>query len=261
MKNIICIISSVCFSFTLLAQDLVEQLKPLLEEPGKCYVAYPLDTATTDAIYIEFVPAVFETISFRTDSKEFGRYFEIEEDEIVKTIEITENSVQPVLDRRPGKGCVAQIIPEYAFDDRLTVCIVDVSAKYETVKKEPSIKDNDTIYSFRPRKINLRKLVKNGTVRIISAEEAFVSTNRVVKLKGGEWSQWKEYLCPICGVRYTVAEIQESLRKFGYVISDEKDILGESTKNALVEFQKANNLQTGRLDIKTLEALGVFEDY
>ncbi len=261
MKSIICIISFINITFTLFSQGLVEELKPLFEEPGKCYVSYPLDSMTTDVMYLEFIPAAFETISIRTDSKAFERYFDIEEDEIVKTIEVAENSVQPVLDRRRSEGCLAQIVPEYALDDRLTMCIVDVSARYETIEKEASIRDNDTIYSFRPRKINVRKLVKNGTVRLISAEEALVSDNKVLKLKGGEWSQWKEYLCPICGVRYTVSEIQESLRKFGYVISDEKDVLGDSTRNALVDFQKANNLQTGRLDIKTLEALGIIEDY
>ena len=50
--------------------------------------------------------------------------------------------------------------------------------------------------------------------------------------------------------------IQKALNEKGYECPLD-GILGQSTKNALLQFQKDNNLPEGRLDIDTLKTLGV----
>ena len=57
-----------------------------------------------------------------------------------------------------------------------------------------------------------------------------------------------------------VSEIQAKLKKWGYYQGAVDGIFGTATKNAVIKFQKANNLTAdGVVGNKTLKALGIDE--
>ena len=56
--------------------------------------------------------------------------------------------------------------------------------------------------------------------------------------------------------KLSIIKLQRSLNEKGYSCPID-GVLGQSTKNALLQFQKDNNLPEGRLDIDTLKTLGV----
>ncbi len=95
----------------------------------------------------------------------------------------------------------------------------------------------------------------NTRVVEIPAEFKTVTKRKLVK-KGG-FSEWREVLCPVKTTDFTIRGIQRALKDAGYEPGPIDGVLGAQTKSALVEFQKANNLPQGRLDIETLKKLGV----
>ena len=73
----------------------------------------------------------------------------------------------------------------------------------------------------------------------------------------GKFTKWKDSSSMgKCPPLITVIDIQKALKKKGYDVPID-NIFGESSKAALIQFQKDNNLKTGSLDKKTLETLGV----
>jgi len=75
--------------------------------------------------------------------------------------------------------------------------------------------------------------------------------------KSNQWRTWQEVLCTCGGghARATVSDVQEVLKQKGYYSGIIDNILGNSTKSALMRFQKKNGLPIGTLDFETLRAL------
>lgn len=54
-----------------------------------------------------------------------------------------------------------------------------------------------------------------------------------------------------------ISQIQEALRAKGYDPGPTDNVLGAKTREALMQFQKDNNLPVGNLNVETMRALGV----
>ncbi len=74
------------------------------------------------------------------------------------------------------------------------------------------------------------------------------------------WGEWKDVICGSGCYAPSYLAIHKSLKQKGYYSDTLSNILNESTKLALVQFQKDNNLPVGNLDFDTLRMLGVLPD-
>ena len=116
------------------------------------------------------------------------------------------------------------------------MCLVEVPAEYKTVTK------------------SVVRTPAQTRVIEIPAEYKTVTKRKLVKK--GNFSEWKEVLCPVKVNEFSISKIQRALKDAGYDPGPIDGVLGSQTRAALIKFQKANNLPQGRLDIETLTKLG-----
>jgi hypothetical protein len=140
---------------------------------------------------------------------------------------------------------------DYGISERaIVICAIEEPAKYQIFtyeKNDTSILDMSIVY---------RKLVSNG--RIVESSKDRRNVNLpVIKVPKPSF-EWRELIGAIkCGgMKGTIIEIQKQLNKKGYKCP-ENGVLNKETKAAIIRFQRDNNLPEGRLDIETLEKLGV----
>ena len=78
-------------------------------------------------------------------------------------------------------------------------------------------------------------------------------------VKQGGFTDWREVVCDSEITVELIRSVQKALIARGYNVgpagADNK--IGKDTKDALMKYQKDNNLPVGQLDIETLKSLGV----
>lgn len=84
-----------------------------------------------------------------------------------------------------------------------------------------------------------------------------VEVDRKELAEAGAYTEWKEVLCENQITPSIVTKIQEELYSRGYYSSSISGKYENTTRNALIDFQKANALPIGQLDFESLDALGV----
>jgi len=162
------------------------------------------------------------------------------------------------------------------------MCLVEVPAQYETVKKKTLVKPATTRQVDIPaeyKTVKRRVMTKAPTVRTIAipAEYTTVKVDKQVsppqerrieipaeyktvprteKLTDGEIA-WREVLCETNMTRTTVTDIQRALQRAGHNPGPIDGVYGTRTNAAVRSFQRANSIPTGGLTIKTIEKLGV----
>lgn len=140
------------------------------------------------------------------------------------------------------------------------MCLVDVPAKYKTVKKRvmvepPTTKDIEIPAEYK--KVKVRKLVEPPRTKVIPIPAEYETVTKKTKISGGNL-EWRRILCETNVSPVVVKQLQRSLIKEGYYKPGKIDgIIGWRTINAYKSYQKKNNLATGSLTYETLEKLGV----
>ena len=121
-------------------------------------------------------------------------------------------------------------------NDCLVWCLVEIP---ETSKDFLIVKDTNFIKDFKIETISYAELVKSGG-----------------------YAEWKEVVCESDISPDLYRRIQEALIKEGFLTGIEADgRINQKTKEALVKYQKKNNLPIGSLDLETLSHLiSDFED-
>lgn len=117
-------------------------------------------------------------------------------------------------------------------NDCLVWCLVD---EPEVSKEYLIVRDTNLVKDFKREIVNYREL-----------EQA------------GGFTEWKEVVCEADLNESLYQNIQLALIANGYLqdtIPDGK--IGKTTKEALVKYQKSNELPVGSLDLETLDHLGV----
>ncbi len=77
-------------------------------------------------------------------------------------------------------------------------------------------------------------------------------------VKAGGFTEWKEVICDSKVTYKLIKKIKEQLILEGFDLENYKRRdFGPAAKSALVQYQKANDLPIGNLDIETLNHLGV----
>lgn len=116
-------------------------------------------------------------------------------------------------------------------NDCLIWCLVDIPAEVETYK---ILVDTTQSTNFKMTAVNQEKLVS----------------------KGG-YTEWKEVLCENQITNNLASKIQNSLKDQKFYDAAITSSFDTKTKAALREYQRANNLPIGQLDLETLDALGI----
>lgn len=88
-----------------------------------------------------------------------------------------------------------------------------------------------------------------------AAESTTVTKN--VPTAQGNFSEWREVLCPTADVAPDIRKVQRALNRAGYDAGTADGIMGARTKTALAKYQRDNDLPIGGLNMATLRALGV----
>jgi len=253
MKELL-IILFVFLSFGLTAQsdiDLIEELNELAQsESGRIYLIYQTKDSTSntiDTFYIAIIPDEWEIYSFKVG---YG----------YSPNGQTEFEVSPKMVKPVKHGVSSYTIEGYKNHpdvlDVQPIAFVEVPARYVSFKPVNIIENGDTITTVPTQKVQARRLVRKGGLKYVSKEEAMkMNKNDVYILTGN--IRIREHF-PVCGwsSRPAIDEIQNALNEKGYICPID-GVLGRSTKDALLQLQKDNNLTEGRLDIDTLKILGV----
>ena len=136
----------------------------------------------------------------------------------------------------------------------------DVAAQYKTRNYQKLVSPATTRVEEVPAQYQTRtyqKLVSAASTRTeaIPAQYKTVTKRQLVS-KGG-MSEWKEVVCNSNVTPQLTRAVQDALRARGYNPGPSDNIMGESTKAALIKFQREQGLPIGQLDFETLKALGV----
>ncbi len=76
-------------------------------------------------------------------------------------------------------------------------------------------------------------------------------------MRPGGFTEWKEVISQADVTPEFYTDVQLALVSKGYDSVVPNGIINRETKEALVKFQKDNNLPVGSLDVETMAALGV----
>ncbi|MFK7969545.1 MAG: peptidoglycan-binding protein [Bacteroidia bacterium] len=141
-----------------------------------------------------------------------------------------------------------------------TTRTVEIPAEYKTVTKRvlktpASVKSATIPAKYRTVTKTIVKTPENVREETIPAEYATV-TKTVLVSKGG-YTEWREVLCESDLTTDRIRQIQRALKAAGYDPGPFDNIFGSQTRAALTKYQRDNGLPVGRLDKKTLSALGV----
>ena len=251
MQQLISFLLIVILPLSLNAQngiDLVKELNQLKDkEPDKIFVfSKTQDTLNRsfDTIHIAIIPNQWETYSIKV-----GYGFSPNGQ---TTFEISPAIIQPVKQRKISSDVNLKNISNEA------VLFDEIPAKYISLEPITIIEKGDSIISVPTQKITAKRLIKKSSFELLTKEEAIKMNKREV-LTIIDNVVIKQFLRPSnCRPQNTVEAIQKALNEKGYKCPVD-NIISESTRKALIQFQKENNLPEGRLDIETLEELDIFK--
>lgn len=154
-----------------------------------------------------------------------GNELEEDVDVVVKKIQ-TKPATSKWIKKKADKNCLSD-----DPDDCLVWCLVEIPEQYRNYKILL-----DTMQS------------KNFEIRSIEYEEI---------IKPGGYTEWRAVLCEDQVTTSRVIQIQEALEYEGLYQEEIHGNMDKYTREALVAFQKENNLPVGQLDYETLDVLGV----
>lgn len=131
------------------------------------------------------------------------------------------------------------------------------TTSYQKLSSDAAAATTEVPVSYTTR--SYRKLASPASINTteIPAEYTTVSKRKLVK--AGGFTEWREVVCEALITADLYKRVQQALMDRGYDVgaAGADGIIGRSTKNAMVKFQKDNGLPVGQLDYETLKALGV----
>jgi len=244
-----------CFLNAQSQTDLIQELEELVEnQQSNTYLLWTnKDTLShiLDTTHLVILPDEWETYSFKV-----GYGFSPNGQ---TTFEVSPKTAKPVKRRVSSYDKELYTEKMNALDVK-ALCIVEVPARHVSFKPVMIIDNGDTIMTVPNQKVVGRRLVKKGGFKYVSKEEASnIDKNDVYSLVGNV--EVRQYF-HTCGYRRAeqmqnrMTNIQKALNEKGYKCPVD-GVFGSEMKKVLIQFQKDNNLQEGRLYIETLKALGV----
>lgn len=162
------------------------------------------------------------------------------------------------------------------------VCLVELPAEYKTVKKQVVVKPADTraveapgTYEYIEKLVEtkpattrvveipaeyetrtVQKVVVPEKKRVVPVPAEYKTITRKVKSAPSK-TDWARVLCETNVTPEVVQNVQQALKTRGFDPGPLDGVYGGSTKMALENFQRKNDLPRGALNYETLEALNI----
>lgn len=226
---------------------------------------------------LEVIPATYKTVEERVMVSEAS-------EELINIPATYETVSERVLVKpastvwKKGRGPIEKI-------DASTgeiVCLVEIPAEYRTVtkrvektpartevKKIPAVYKNvtrtvvDQPASTRTvaipaeyRSVKVRKMVSPPSENRIAIPAKYQEVTKRDKVSE-ERLEWRSILCETNTTPGVVSRIQAALKQKGFHPGPIDGVLGPDTMAAVNSYQKANNLPSGQLTMRTVQSLGV----
>lgn len=80
---------------------------------------------------------------------------------------------------------------------------------------------------------------------------------RIRVVEKSTFSEWRQVLCPSQVTSEVKQQLSSALKAKGFYKDEPTKEFSENIKKALIDFQEANDLPVGHLDVETLNALGI----
>ena len=241
-------------------QDMI----PPTAKPGECYarilVPEHYQTATERVLTrqasekIELIPAKYETVEQKVLVKEATKTYEqvpaeygwAEEKVLVEAAHT---------EWKKGRG----IIEKVDFATGEIMCLVEVPARYETVRRQIVTKPASVRAVEIPAEyqtIKVTKMVTPPQEKRVPIPEEYGTVTKKVKV-ADSCLDWRLVLCETNMTSDVVMKVQQALSKAGFNPGPIDGIYDNETRGAVVAYQKAKGLAQGELTYETLESLGV----
>jgi hypothetical protein len=244
-----------------------QELIPPTAKPGECYarilVPERYQTFTERVLTrqasekIETIPAKYETVEQRVLVKEASRRFEevpaeygwVEEKVLVEAAHS---------EWKKGRGIIEKV-------DNATgeiMCLVEIPAKYETVRRRVVTKPASVRVVEIPAEyetIKVTKMVSPPQEKRIPIPEEYGTITRKEKV-ADSCLEWRKVLCETNMSPGLVMKIQQALSRAGYNPGPIDGTYGSQTRAAVASYQKAKGFGEGELTYETIESLGVKTD-
>jgi hypothetical protein len=206
-------------------------------------------------------PAVFDSIIIKIEVDKTTRmaiipdiYCLIKDKVMIKTPSVRWK------ERHIFDGCY---MDEQKITDYSRWKLVEIPGEYKTVQKRTIKATTHQIRVDSADTIFIKQIIEIKPLQRIEIDIPIqYQTIFIKKTPNTYWTKWEEVLCASCVLREGpgVRDIQKKLTQLGYDVGKIDDILGKKTKKALFQFQKDFQLPSGRLNIETLKALGIFDN-
>ena len=237
---------------------------PPTAKAGECYAQILVPeryNTTTERVLtrqasekIETIPAKYETVEQKVIVREASRRLEevpaeygwVEERILVEAAHS---------EWKKGRGVVERV-------DNMTgdiMCLVEVPARYETVKRQVVTKPASVRVIEIPAEydtIKVTKMVSPPMEKRTPIPEEYGNITRRVKV-GDSCLDWRPVLCETNMTPDLVMKIQTALSKAGFNPGPIDGNYGAQTRGAIAAYQKTKGLGEGECSYETLESLGV----
>ena len=237
---------------------------PPTAKAGECYAQILIPEryqTTTERVLtrqasekVEVIPAKYETVEQKVAVREASRRFEetpaeygwVEEKILVEAAHS---------EWRKGRGIIEKV--DHTTGD--IMCLVEVPARYETVRRQVVTKPASVRVVEIPAEyqtIKVTKMVSPPQEKRTPIPEEYGTVTRRVKVADSCWD-WRPVLCETNMSPELITKVQQALVKAGFNPGPIDGTYGSDTRGAVVAYQKAKGLAEGQLTYETLESLGV----
>lgn len=246
------------------AKQECQNVIPPTAKPGECYaqVLVPERYVTvTERVLIrqaseriEIIPAKYETVEQKVLVREATKRIE----EVPAEYGWVEEKVlvEPArTEWKKGRGLIEKI--DHATGE--IMCLVEIPAKYETVRRQVVTKPASVRVVEIPAEyetIKVTKMVSPPQEKRIPIPEEYGTVTRKQKV-ADSCLDWKLVLCETNMSPELVMKIQQALSQAGFNPGPIDGNYGSQTRAAVAAYQKAKGLGQGELTYETLESLGV----
>ena len=237
---------------------------PATAKAGECYarilVPERYQTATERVLTrqasekIELIPAKYETVEQKVLVKEATKTYEqvpaeygwAEEKVLVEAAHT---------EWKKGRGLIEKV--DFATGE--IMCLVEVPARYETVRRQIVTKPASVRAVEIPAEyetIKVTKMVTPPQEKRIPIPEEYGTVTKKVKV-ADSCLDWRLVLCETNMTPEVIKKVQQALSNAGFNPGPIDGIYESDTRSAVVAYQKAKGLAQGELTYETLESLGV----
>jgi hypothetical protein len=246
------------------AKQQCQNIIPPTAKPGECYarILVPERYATTTekvltqqaSEKIETIPAKYETVDQKVVVKEASKRYEevpaeygwVEEKILVEAAHS---------EWKKGRGIIEKV--DHATGE--IMCLVEVPARYETVKRRVVTKPASVRVVEIPAEydtIKVTKIVSPAQEKRTPIPEEYGTVTKRAKVADSCFD-WRPVLCETNMTPDVVMKVQQALAKEGYNPGPIDGNYGGQTRGAVAAYQKVKGLGEGELTYETLESLGV----